>query len=140
MSNPVPNNIARLRKEHGLSQAALAKRLNMSITQVSRLERGLSSVTQFRVQIISKVFDIAPHELFMDNRSRERIELKIMKDVIVQLDEMIVRLGVTLTPKQRGDLTIELYLLEITDQDADALVDHQVDLRKYEGMVRALGK
>ncbi|WP_039017563.1 hypothetical protein [Halocynthiibacter namhaensis] len=81
-----------------------------------------------------------PHELFKDSKSKERIELKVMKDVIVQLDEMVARLDVPLTPKQRGDLTIELYLLETNDQDADALSEHTVDLKKFEGMVRALGR
>lgn len=140
MSNTVPNNIAKLRKEQGLSQAALADRLNMSITQISRLERGTSSVTQFRMQVLAELFGIEPHELFKDSKSRERIELQVMRDVIVQLDEMVERLGVSLTPKQRGDLTIELYLLEANDKDADALSDHKVDLKKFEGMVRALGR
>ncbi|WP_039016874.1 helix-turn-helix domain-containing protein [Halocynthiibacter namhaensis] len=140
MSNTVPNNIAKLRKDHGLSQATLAGRLNMSITQLSRLERGISSVTQFRMQVLAGLFDIEPHELFKDSKSRERIELKIMKDVIVQLDEMVARLDVPLTPKQRGDLTIELYLLETNDHDADTLSEHTVDLKKFEGMVRALGR
>lgn len=140
MSNTVPNNIARFRKEQGMSQAALADRLNMSITQLSRLERGISSVTQFRMQVLAELFGIEPHELFKDSKSKERIELKVMKDVIVQLDEMVARLNVPLTPKQRGDLTIELYLLETNDQDADALSEHTVDLKKFEGMVRALGR
>ncbi|MEP0964945.1 MAG: hypothetical protein ABJQ70_00765, partial [Roseobacter sp.] len=49
-----------------------------------------------------------------------------------QLDEMVLKLGLSLTPQQRGDLTIELYKLE-SENDLEA----DLDLRKYEGMLRS---
>jgi hypothetical protein len=103
------------------------------------LERGASSLTQDRITDLAKVFEVEPHELFRDSTSKEKIELDLMRDVIVQLDEMIQRLGVTLTPVQRGDLTIELYRLETDGLEEAELSGHTVDLRKFEGMVKALG-
>jgi transcriptional regulator with XRE-family HTH domain len=139
MSLKVPNNIAKFRKALKLSQDTLAGRLGMSVTQLSRLERGASSLTQDRITDLAKVFEVEPHELFRDSTSKEKIELDLMRDVIVQLDEMIQRLGVTLTPVQRGDLTIELYRLETDGLEEAELSGHTVDLRKFEGMVKALG-
>lgn len=139
MSLKVPNNIAKYRKALKLSQDTLAGRLGLSVTQLSRLERGTSSLTQDRIADLAKVFEIEPHELFRDATSKEKIELDLMRDVIVQLDEMLLRLGVSLSPQQRGDLTIEVYRLETSGLSDTDLTDHSVDLKKFEGMVKALG-
>lgn len=140
MTRKVPNNISKFRKALDLSQETLAGRLNMSVTQLSRLERGTSSLTQARIAKFAEVFDIEPHEIFSRTRSREQIDLDLMRDVIIQLDEMVLKLGLSLTPQQRGDLTIELYRLETNGLDEADLSDHEVDLRKFEGMVKALGR
>lgn len=134
MTPKVPNNIAKLRKVHSLSQETLAGRLNMSVTQLSRLERGTSSLTQSRIAALARVFDVEPHEIFSRARSKEQIDLDLMREVIVQLDEMVLKLGLSLTPQQRGDLTIELYKLESEGVDQS---DSPLDLRKYEGMLRS---
>lgn len=139
MDTKVPNNIAKLRKAMELSQDTLAGRLGISVTQLSRLERGLSSLTQARMNQLAEVFAVEPHDLYRNATSKERLELNVMRDVIVQLDEMISRLGVDLTPQQRGDLTVELYRLEVDGLTDEALTDHVVNLKRFEGMVRALG-
>ncbi|WP_424978959.1 helix-turn-helix domain-containing protein [Leisingera sp. S232] len=139
METKVPNSIAKLRKEMGLSQDTLAGRLGISVTQLSRLERGLSSLTQARMNQLAEVFAVEPHDLYRNATSKERLELNVMRDVIVQLDEMISRLDVSLTPQQRGDLTVELYRLEVDGLTDEALTDHVVNLKRFEGMVRALG-
>jgi transcriptional regulator with XRE-family HTH domain len=56
MDTKVPNNIAKLRKQMELSQDTLAGRLGISVTQLSRLERGLSSLTQARMNQLAEVF------------------------------------------------------------------------------------
>lgn len=60
--------------------------------------------------------------------------MELMREVIVQLDEMVLKLGLSLTPQQRGDLTIELYKLESEGVDQGS---SPLDLRKYEGMLRS---
>ncbi|WP_108826912.1 helix-turn-helix transcriptional regulator [Ascidiaceihabitans donghaensis] len=139
MANKVPNNIARFRKALNLSQATLAGRLNISVTQLSRLERGTSSLTQERMMELARAFEIEPHELFRYATSREKLELDLMREVIVQLDEMVIRLGISLSPQQRGDLTIALYRLETKFLSEADLAEHEVDLKKFEDMVKALG-
>jgi len=139
MKTKVPNNIAKLRKAMDMSQDTLAGRLGISITQLSRLERGLSSITQTRMTQLAGVFEVEPHMLFTNTTPREELELEVMRAVIVQLDEMLIRLGINLTPEQRGDLTVELYRLEVDGLTEDQLSDHQVNINRFEGMVKALG-
>ncbi|MEY1556051.1 helix-turn-helix domain-containing protein [Yoonia sp. R2331] len=139
MGPNVPNNIAKHRRALDMSQDTLAGKLGITKSQVSRLERGLSSITQSRMLQLTELFGIEPHALFNDAASREDIDLDLMRAVIVQLDEMLLRLGVNLTPEQRGDLTVELYRLEVRGLDEDQLSDHQVNIKRFEGMVKALG-
>ena len=139
METKGPHNIAKLRKAAKMSQDTLAGRLGISITQLSRLERGLSSITQTRMNQLAEVFCVEPHMLFADAIPREEIELELMRNVIVQLDEMLLRLDIKLTPEQRGDLTVELYRLEVGGLNEDQLSNHQVNIKRYEGMVKALG-
>ena len=110
----------------------------MSVTQLSRLERGVSSLTQDRIKAFSQAFEVEPYELFRDALSKEKIELNLMRDVIVQLEEMLLRLDMSLSPQQRGDLVIELYRLETGDLGETDLSEHIVNLKRFEGMVRAL--
>lgn len=110
----------------------------MSVNQLSRLERGASSLKQDRITALARVFSVEPHELFSDAMSKEKIELDLMRDVIVQLEEMLLRLDVSLTPQQRGDLVIELYRLETDDLDDADLSEHVVNLKRFECMVKAL--
>jgi transcriptional regulator with XRE-family HTH domain len=138
MTRKVPNNIARLRKDLDWSQDTLAGRVNISVTQLSRLERGVSSLTQDRITAFSQVFEVEPYELFRDAMSKEKIELNLMREVIVQLEEMLLRLDMSLTPQQRGDLVIELYRLETGGLDEADLSEHVVNLKRFEGMVKAL--
>ncbi len=88
---------------------------------------------------LAGVFDVEPHMLFTNAVPREGLELEVMRAVIVQLDEMLLRLGVNLTPEQRGDLTVELYRLEVSGLDEGQLSAHQVNIKRFEGMVKALG-
>ena len=133
MGPNVPNNIAKHRKALEMSQDTLAGKLGITKSQVSRLERGLSSITQSRMLQLTKLFGIEPHALFNDAATREDIDLDLMRAVIVQLDEMVQNLGVNLTPEQRGDLTVELYRLEVGGLDDDQLSDHQVNIKRKLG-------
>ena len=62
--------------------------------------------------------------------------MEIVHAVVLQIDEMVDRLGITLSPKQRADLTVELYR-----QEADRLedsADQTVDVKRYENIVLAV--
>jgi transcriptional regulator with XRE-family HTH domain len=140
MDETVPNNIARLRKERGQSQSDLASALGISVTQLSRLERGTSSLKQMRVQTIARELGVSPEELFQTKRPRERVDLELIHQVIVQLERLLAQLEINPSPEQRADLTVELYRLETDGLELDDLTDMKIDLRKYEGMLRSMAK
>ena len=136
MAHIVPNDIARLRKQKNLSQAIFAGKLNMSVAQLSRLERGISSMTQARMIQIAEVLGVEPKELYLQRMSREHVELEIVHAVVFQIDEMVDRLGITLSPKQRADLTVELYRQEASRLEETE--DQTVDVKRYENIVLAV--
>ncbi len=57
-------NLKRLRKERGLTQEQLAIDLDMEISQVSRIERGIINTSIGNVNAIAKVLKIEHKELF----------------------------------------------------------------------------
>lgn len=57
-------NLKRLRKEKGLTQEQLAIDLDMEISQVSRIERGIINTSIGNVNAIAKVLKIDHKELF----------------------------------------------------------------------------
>ncbi|WP_435136755.1 helix-turn-helix domain-containing protein [Formosa sp. A9] len=57
-------NLRKLRKEKGFTQAKLAIDLNIEISQISRIERGVINTSISNVYKISKVLKIGIKELF----------------------------------------------------------------------------
>ena len=140
MGHKIHNNIARFRKDQNWSQADLAARLNISITQLSRLERGVSSLSQRRMSEIASALGVKPVDLFLSHQPREEVDLRVIRDVIVQLDQLFEILGIEPTPEQRADLTVEIYRLETDGLDPEAVEAKAVDLKKYEGMLKSMMK
>jgi len=58
-------NLIRARKEQGLSQADLAKLLNISVSAYQNKETGKSSFRDYEMFIISQYFDKTIEEIFL---------------------------------------------------------------------------
>ena len=56
-------NVRRLRKERGLSQEALAHEVDLAVTYVGQIERGLRNPTLDVVEEFARVFSVDPLEL-----------------------------------------------------------------------------
>lgn len=56
-------NVRRLRKERGLSQEALAHEVDLAVTYVGQIERGLRNPTLDVVEEFARVFGVDPLEL-----------------------------------------------------------------------------
>ena len=85
---------------------------------------------------IAKILEVRPEELYLQTPSQGEVDLEIIHAVVLQIDEMVERLGISLHPKQRADLTVELYR-----QEADRLKDSTdkiVDIKRHENIVLAL--
>ncbi len=59
--------IAKLRKEHGMTQEQLAERLDISIKHCSSVERGLSSLSLEKLIDVSSLFDVSLDYLIKGN-------------------------------------------------------------------------
>ena len=140
MNEAIPNNIAKYRKAKGMSQEDLAAKLKMSVTQVSRLERGVSSLRHTRITKLTEILGVTTEDLFRAGPDREGVDLRVIHDVIVQLDHLFRRLEIDPSPEQRAELTIEIYRPETDVLDEDQLQNTKSDLKKYEGMLRSITK
>ena len=56
-------NVRRLRKERGLSQEALAHEVDLAVTYVGQIERGLRNPTLDVVEEFARVFGVDPLDL-----------------------------------------------------------------------------
>lgn len=65
----VPENIARLRKAQGLSQEALAKKMDVPRQAVSDWEDGAARPDTLDMLLISKLFDVTTDDLLKDDES-----------------------------------------------------------------------
>lgn len=64
MNRILGENIARLRKEKGLTQEELAKELNISYQAVSKWENGISSPDISNIKLIAQLFGVSIDALF----------------------------------------------------------------------------
>lgn len=73
----IGSRIAKLRKEHNMTQEQLAERLDISIKHCSAVERGFSSLSLEKLIDVSKLFDVSIDYLVKgvstDDYSIERI-------------------------------------------------------------------
>lgn len=138
MTSRIPNSIAQKRKERGLSQDALSKKLGITITQLSRLENGKSSMTQTRMQQIADVLEVKPQELYLAPHQTGELNLDIMHAIIEQLDESLTRLNITLPSKKRADLCIALYRKETKRLEKEGLSSSDVDVSEYEDILETM--
>lgn len=63
----IGSRIAKLRKEHNLTQEQLAERLDISIKHCSAVERGLSSLSLEKLVDVSILFDVSLDYLVKGN-------------------------------------------------------------------------
>jgi len=138
MTHKIPNSIAQKRKERGLSQDSLSQMLGITITQLSRLENGKSSLTQKRMHDIAKILEVKPQELYLAPHQTGKIDLKIIHEIIEQVDQLLVQFEVTVSSKKRADLCIAIYRREIERLEDKGLTSADVDAKLHEDMVKLL--
>ena len=138
MTTKVPNSVAKKRKERGLSQATFAEMLGITITQLSRLENGRSSMTQARMQQIADILEVKPQELYLAPHQTGGLDVDVMHSIIEQLDQMLQRLDLTVTSKKRADLCVAIYKMETKRLEKAGLTSADVDVAEYEDMLGTL--
>ena len=67
LNTSIGSRIAKLRKEHSMTQEQLAEKLDISIKHCSSVERGLSSLSLEKVIDVSNLFDVSLDYLIKGN-------------------------------------------------------------------------
>ena len=60
----INNSIKRLREEKGMTQRALAKKLNLRYDQMCRIEKSESNPTYKQVEKMAKIFGVIPDMIY----------------------------------------------------------------------------
>lgn len=140
MTTKIPNSIAQKRKEKGFSQEVLAGKLGITITQLSRLENGKSSMTQSRMQQIADALDVKPQELYLTPHQTGVLSLVIMHSVIEQLDQLLEQLDIKVPSKKRADLCVAIYKMETKRLEQAGLTVLDVSVSEYKDMIGTLAE
>lgn len=77
--------ISKYRKEHNMTQAELAEKIDLSTTEISNIERGRNGLSFNTLVSLCRVFDICSSEL-LSGAIKESVEDNIL-DLIRQLDK-----------------------------------------------------
>ena len=88
------NNIATLRKRGGMTQAALAERINFSDKAVSKWERGESIPDVLTIMELAKVFEVSVDDLLRDHNA--------LPDTIGKVEQVMGK-AVEKTLKRKAD-------------------------------------
>ena len=72
MELKVSENLKRLRKERGITQEELAKRLGVSFQSVSKWERGESEPSLSMIPMIAYLFDVSTDEIYSMDEIRQK--------------------------------------------------------------------
>lgn len=67
MNSHMSNNIAKIRASKGISQAELAERLKMHVTNLNRIEKGKASPSVERLEQIAAELDVSVADLVAEN-------------------------------------------------------------------------
>ncbi len=70
----MPNRVAELRRSRGMTQAELARRLDISRTYLSRIENGLHKVGGWLMLEIADIFGVPAEEIFYTEHHERKLQ------------------------------------------------------------------
>ncbi len=89
---PFAEKLARLRKEKGLTQEELAKRVGVGIAQMRRYEKGASSPTLEVIKNMAKTLGVSSDELIFDENERVS-SVRILDRKLLEQFEMLSKIN-----------------------------------------------
>lgn len=69
---PTPNRLRELRKQRGLSQAAIAERAGCTAVQIGHLENGKSAMTVHWMRKLAAILDVYPSDILLHSDRNPR--------------------------------------------------------------------
>jgi transcriptional regulator with XRE-family HTH domain len=86
ISNHIARKIKVLRKIHSISQADIAKKMNISFQQFQKYEKGSTKISAARLFVIAKFFGIDVNFFFVETESFRKIEEIVSPNKMVMED------------------------------------------------------
>lgn len=108
MKNELSQRIKQARTEIGISQAELARRLNISRASVSIWESG-GNVSQENILKLSDVLKVKPEWLQYGIETRNEVDIELLTRCIVEAGQATGEIGLDLDEYQQARLVAYLY-------------------------------
>jgi len=146
MKETFGNRFARLRKEKGLTQEEIGKRLNISGQGISKWENDLSTPDISMLKDISEIFEISIDELCGNNQNRDVI---LNDPKSVDINKMVLRLTVDSAGGDKVRINLPMAIILIWLESGAAMptinqsdVLNKIDLKQIISLVEqgAFGK
>jgi len=110
--------IKQARIKSGISQAELARRMNISRASVSIWESG-GNVSQDNIVKLAGLLKVTPEWLQYDVSARPEVDVEMLKNCLVKTELMSKKLDVELNQDQQARLAAYLYTEELRGADPD---------------------
>lgn len=110
--------IKKARVKAGISQAELARRMDISRASVSIWESG-GNVSQENIIKLSNLLRVTPEWLQYDVSARPEVDVEMLKDCLIKTELMSKKLNVDLNQDQQARLAAYLYTEELRGAEPD---------------------
>ena len=110
--------IKKARIKAGISQAELARRMNISRASVSIWESG-GNVSQDNIIKLASLLKVTPEWLQYDVSARPEVDVEMLKNCLVKTEHMSKKLSVDLNQDQQARLAAYLYTEELRGSEPD---------------------
>jgi transcriptional regulator with XRE-family HTH domain len=118
MKTSLSQRIKQARLKAGISQAELARRMNISRASVSIWESG-GNVSQDNIVRLSKLLRVTPEWLQYEVGARPEVDIAILKDCLVKVDKVSEKMKQKLSRDQYARITAYLYTDELRGSTLD---------------------
>jgi len=110
--------IKQARIKSGISQAELARRMDISRASVSIWESG-GNVSQDNIIKLASLLKVTPEWLQYDVSARPEVDVEMLKNCLIKTEFMSKKLDVELNQDQQARLAAYLYTEELRGSDPD---------------------
>ena len=117
-SEGLSGRIKTARTKSGISQAELARRMNISRASVSIWESG-GNVSQDNIIKLAGLLKVTPEWLQYDVSARPEVDVEMLKNCLIKTELMSEKLDVELNQDQQARLAAYLYTEELRGEDPD---------------------
>jgi len=117
-SENLSSRIKKARIKAGISQAELARRMDISRASVSIWESG-GNVSQDNIIKLASILKVTPEWLQYDVSARPEVDVEMLKECLVKTEHMSRKLGVNLNQDQQARLAAYLYTEELRGSEPD---------------------